>query len=67
MRSEQMRASYARVEHNGQVTPADFLLLIKDYDARLHELEKNCCENMERTTPDRSKDSRVSKRKVSKS
>ena len=66
MRSEQMRSSYARVEHNGHVTPADYLLLVKDFDARLEQLEKYI-EDMERTPTIGSKDSKLSKRKVSKS
>ena len=66
MRSEQMRASYARVEHNGHVTPADYLLLIKDFDARLFKLEKYI-EDMERTTADCGGDCKLPEREVSES
>ena len=63
MRSEQMRASYARVEHNGTVTSADYLLLVKDFDNRIAELE-NTIEELAKSSSDGRKTSKVSKRKI---
>jgi len=58
-----MRASYARVEHNGAVTPADYLLLVKDFDNRITELE-NTIEELAKSSCNRGKTTKVSKRKI---
>ena len=62
---------YTRVElPNAMITPNDLVLLIRDYNRRLKELEnkcKECNDKLKEPATDRKRTDKVSKRKVSTS
>ena len=66
MRNKNIVGTYIRLDHNGLLKSADHLALIKDYSKRLDALEERL-EELETTTPDRTKPAKVSRRKVSSS
>tara|TARA_R110000824_G_scaffold71576_2_gene182945 strand:+ start:301 stop:501 length:201 start_codon:yes stop_codon:yes gene_type:complete len=63
MFEQRLAGVYRRIDIGGRITDAEIVLLIKDYNLRLKELEEKI-NGLERTPTDRPRSNKVSKKEV---